>query len=166
MSKERESHNYDAVSLVCIDGDYIEANQMFYRSLGYTRIDEIKIAGGPKNIVQPTKPSYAEIAIDQLNTSISLHGNYPDFPILFIWHRNCGAFGYQDTEMVYKEQMAEILKSGIIDTLKKPVKFIVAEIKERNEKQEPTLVSYSNYEFINGQVTKNTIFIYNKANGS
>ncbi len=155
-NKGTESHHYDALAISCIDGDYFQANLAFFKHLGLRRVDEIKLAGGPKNLVDPEKPSHYETINDQIAKSLKLHGQSDNFPIFLIWHQKCGAFNFQDTEELYEEQM---LKA--VNLLPKPTHLIMAQVSQRLPDGKPKIVTYSTYTPNgNGLLEKNEIFTY------
>ena len=83
-------HDVGAVVLACIDfrfrSDLPNAIQTAFGIDGY---DEIKLAGGAKNLSRPGKPGRQETVLDDIGLALGAHHAHT---ILLLNHQNCGKY--------------------------------------------------------------------------
>ncbi len=86
----RETYHCDAAVLWCFDNRFQLAFNKFLKRLGMSNTDVIKIAGGAKSLASPEREADREFALEQIRTSIRLHGTKL---VLLMLHSDCGAYG-------------------------------------------------------------------------
>jgi hypothetical protein len=86
----RERYLCDAAVLWCFDNRFELGFRKFLKSIGVLRSDPIKIAGGAKCLASPGNESDREFVLDQIRTSMRLHGTQR---VLLMVHSDCGAYG-------------------------------------------------------------------------
>ncbi len=64
--------------------------QKFLKREGVVHTDPIKIAGGAKSLASPKRESDREFVLDQIRTSMRLHGTQR---VILMLHSDCGAYG-------------------------------------------------------------------------
>jgi hypothetical protein len=62
----------------------------FLKRIGVTNPDPIRIAGGAKGLASPERESDRQFVIDQIRTSVRLHGTKL---VILKLHSDCGAYG-------------------------------------------------------------------------
>lgn len=109
-----ERHKVDTVLLTCMDFRFRDSRQRaafseaVFKAFGVEDFDEIRLAGGAKNISSPDKPGRLETALDDLRLAVEKHHARR---IVLITHQNCGKYaadGYvftgSETERVFHER--------------------------------------------------------------
>ena len=86
----RERYLCDAAVLWCFDNRFELGFRKFLKRIGVLRSDPIKIAGGAKCLASPGNESDREFVLDQIRTSMRLHGTQR---VLLMVHSDCGAYG-------------------------------------------------------------------------
>jgi len=86
----REKYHCDAVILWCYDNRFELGFRKFLKRIGVTNSDPIKIAGGAKCMASPEHESDRKFVLDQIRTSMRLHGTRRAILML---HSDCGAYG-------------------------------------------------------------------------
>ena len=85
-----DQHDVGAVVLACIDFRFRHVFPNAIRTtFGIDAYDEIKLAGGAKNLSRPGKPGRQETALDDLGLAVSAHHAHT---ILLLNHQNCGKY--------------------------------------------------------------------------
>ena len=85
-----EQHRVDTVILACIDFRFREGLTPAIReAFNIDAWDEIKLAGGAKNISMPGKDSRREAVLDDLNLAVAAHHANT---IILLNHQNCGKY--------------------------------------------------------------------------
>ena len=86
----REKYHCDAAILWCFDNRFELGFRKFLKRIGVVNSDPIKIAGGAKCIASPEHESDRAFVLDQIRTSIRLHGTRR---VILMVHSDCGAYG-------------------------------------------------------------------------
>jgi hypothetical protein len=86
----REKYHCDAVIVWCFDNRFQLGFAKFLKRLGISNPDPIKIAGGAKCLASPEHPGDRGFVLEQIRTSMRLHGT--KLAILML-HSDCGAYG-------------------------------------------------------------------------
>jgi hypothetical protein len=86
----REKYQCDAAVVWCFDNRFETGFRKFLKRRGVLNTDPIKIAGGAKCLSSPTQESEREFVLDQIRTSMRLHGTTRAILML---HSDCGAYG-------------------------------------------------------------------------
>ena len=86
----RDHYHCDAAIVWCYDNRFDLGFQKFLKKSGVERPDAIKIAGGAKSLASPKQESDREFILDQIRTSMKLHGTTRAILML---HSDCGAYG-------------------------------------------------------------------------
>jgi hypothetical protein len=86
----REKYQCDAAIVWCFDNRFHLGFSKFLKRKGIINIDPIKIAGGAKSLASPANESAREFLLDQIRTSIRLHGTKL---VILMVHSDCGAYG-------------------------------------------------------------------------
>ncbi len=89
----RETYICDAAIVWCFDNRFELGFRKFLRKVGVVYSDPIKIAGGAKSLASPKNETDREFVLDQLRTSIRLHGTRR---VILMLHSDCGAYGGLD----------------------------------------------------------------------
>jgi hypothetical protein len=89
----REQYQCDAAVVWCFDNRFHLGFTKFLKRLGVMNSDPIKIAGGAKALASPARDSDREFVLEQLRTSIRLHGTKL---VILMVHSDCGAYGGLD----------------------------------------------------------------------
>ena len=104
-----DQHEVGAVLLACIDFRFREGlTHAINQTFGITAWDEIKLAGGAKNISMPGKEGRMESVLNDLELAISTHRIKT---ILLLNHQDCGKYASEGyvfsdlpTEHIFHEQ--------------------------------------------------------------
>jgi hypothetical protein len=83
----------DAAVVWCYDHRFQLGFTKFLKRLGILYSDPIKIAGGAKSLASPAQESDRQFVLDQIRTSIRLHGTRL---VILMLHSDCGAYGGLD----------------------------------------------------------------------
>jgi len=86
----RERYVCDAAIVWCFDNRFELGFRKFLKRIGIVHSDPIKIAGGAMNLASPKMESDREFVLDQIRTSVKLHGTKRAILML---HSDCGAYG-------------------------------------------------------------------------
>jgi hypothetical protein len=86
----RERYVCDAAIVWCFDNRFDLGFQKFLKRIGVEHSDPIKIAGGAMNLASPKQESDREFVLDQIRTSMKLHGTKRAILML---HSDCGGYG-------------------------------------------------------------------------
>jgi len=81
----KATHRYDAVILACIDDAIYEFLNQFFRKELKLHCDEVKLAGGAKNLIE--RGPRREAALEDIALSIDKH---KVGTIILVNHENCG----------------------------------------------------------------------------
>lgn len=85
------SHHCDNLIIHCIDFRFIKAINAFMDAQELTEnCDIISIAGGVKNLVEPSDPADRTVLLKQIELSKKLHGISA---VYLVNHEDCGAYG-------------------------------------------------------------------------
>ena len=86
----REKYQCDAAIVWCFDNRFDLGFRKFLRRIGVCYSDPIKVAGGAKCLASPNQESDREFVLEQIRTSIRLHGTRR---VILMLHSDCGAYG-------------------------------------------------------------------------
>ena len=86
----REPYVCDAAIIWCFDNRFEPGFRKFLKRIAVVNTDPIKIAGGAKSLASPKQDSDREFILDQIRTSIRLHGTTR---VILMVHSDCGAYG-------------------------------------------------------------------------
>jgi len=86
----RERYQCDAAILWCFDNRFELGFHKFLQRIGVVHSDPIKIAGGAKCLASPERESEREFVLEQIRTSMRLHGTKR---VILMVHSDCGAYG-------------------------------------------------------------------------
>ena len=86
----RERYLCDAAVVWCFDHRFNTGFTKFLKRIGIVNEDPIKIAGGAKSLVSPARDGDREFVLEQIRTSIRLHGTKL---VILKLHSDCGAYG-------------------------------------------------------------------------
>jgi carbonic anhydrase len=83
-------YNSQACIVWCFDDRFSNVLNEFTNKCGIKDYDLVKIAGGAKCLASPQNASEREFVLNQIQTSIKLHGTKK---IILMNHADCGAYG-------------------------------------------------------------------------
>ena len=86
----REQYHCDAAIVWCFDNRFELGFRKFLKHIGIVSSDPIKIAGGAKGLAAPAGDLEREFVIEQIRTSMRLHGTTR---VILMLHSDCGAYG-------------------------------------------------------------------------
>ena len=86
----REQYHCDAAIVWCFDNRFELGFRKFLKHIGIASSDPIKIAGGAKALAAPEGDVEREFVIEQIRTSMRLHGATR---VILMLHSDCGAYG-------------------------------------------------------------------------
>ncbi len=86
----RDRYICDAAIVWCFDNRFELGFHKFLKRSGIIHTDPIKIAGGAKSLASPKIESDREFVLDQIRSSINLHGTKN---VILMLHSDCGAYG-------------------------------------------------------------------------
>lgn len=86
----RERYHCDACIVWCFDNRFDLGFRKFLKRIGVVYSDPIKIAGGAKSLASPKNDAERDFVLDQIRSSIRLHGTKRAILML---HSDCGAYG-------------------------------------------------------------------------
>ncbi|MBS1857518.1 MAG: hypothetical protein JST11_19275 [Acidobacteria bacterium] len=86
----RGRYTCDAAIVWCFDNRFELGFRKFLKRIGVVFSDPIKIAGGARCLAAPEQVSQREFVLDQLRTSMRLHGTRR---VILMLHSDCGAYG-------------------------------------------------------------------------
>jgi len=90
FASPREPYTADAAVLWCFDHRFDLVLHKVLKKIGAERFDPILVAGGAKNLSSPATESDRQFVLDQVRSSIRLHGTKN---VILMLHSDCGAFG-------------------------------------------------------------------------
>lgn len=90
FDSQRDHYHSDAVVLWCFDNRFELVLRKLLKRLGVLRFDPIRAAGGAKCLASPNSESEREFVLEQIRTSVRLHGS--ERAILML-HSDCGGYG-------------------------------------------------------------------------
>lgn len=98
-----EQHEVGAVVISCMDFRFRkQLSDAIFQTFGIEDYDEIKIAGGAKNIASPDKPGRFETALDDILLAVKKHGARK---VVLLTHQNCGK--YAEAKYVFTDPEIE-----------------------------------------------------------
>jgi hypothetical protein len=86
----KNKYHSDAAIVWCYDNRFELVFRKYLRKMGVEHSDPIKVAGGARCLASPDHASDCEFVLDQIRTSIRLHGTKR---VLLMLHSDCGAYG-------------------------------------------------------------------------
>jgi carbonic anhydrase len=86
----RERYQCDAAIVWCFDNRFHLSFAKFLKRMGIEKSDIIKIAGGAKCLASPSTEGEREFLVQQIRTSIRLHGTKL---VILMVHSDCGGYG-------------------------------------------------------------------------
>jgi hypothetical protein len=86
----RAQYVCDAAIVWCFDNRFQDGFAKFLKRNGVVFSDPIKIAGGAKVLASPAQETEREFVLDQIRTSVRLHGTRL---VILMVHSDCGAYG-------------------------------------------------------------------------
>jgi hypothetical protein len=86
----REQYVCDAAIVWCFDHRFQTGFGKFLKRIGVVSPDPIRVAGGAKGLASPDKESDRQFVLDQIRTSMRLHGTRL---VILKLHSDCGAYG-------------------------------------------------------------------------
>lgn len=94
-----DRHEVGTAVLCCIDFRFRkQLPEALFVTFGADEYDEIKLAGGAKNVSSPDKPGRREAALDDIRLAVEKHRAKK---IILLTHQNCGKYaaeGYAFTD--------------------------------------------------------------------
>lgn len=87
---DQGDYRSDAAVVWCFDSRFDLGFRKFLKRIGVSNPDAIKLAGGAKCLAAPDQESEREFVLEQIRTSMRLHGTRRVFLML---HSDCGAYG-------------------------------------------------------------------------
>ncbi|SPE36282.1 conserved hypothetical protein [Candidatus Sulfopaludibacter sp. SbA3] len=85
-----EPYQCDAAVLWCFDHRFELGFRKFLKHIRVVHIDPIKVAGGAKCLASPDQESERQFVLQQIRTSMRLHGTRR---VILKLHSDCGAYG-------------------------------------------------------------------------
>jgi carbonic anhydrase len=85
-----EKYHADACVVSCFDARFELVTRKFIKKRGILMVDPLKIAGGAKVFASPGEDSARRFALNQVQTSMRLHGTNR---VLLMVHTDCSAYG-------------------------------------------------------------------------
>lgn len=86
----RERYTADAAVVWCFDHRFDLVLHKLLKKIGVERFDPILVAGGAKNLSSPGTEIDRQFVLDQVRSSIHLHGTKN---VILMLHSDCGAYG-------------------------------------------------------------------------
>jgi hypothetical protein len=86
----RRIYHCDAAIVWCFDNRFELGFRKYLKRIGVNYSDPIKIAGGAKSLASPANEGEREFVLDQIRTSMRLHGTER---VILMLHSDCGAYG-------------------------------------------------------------------------
>ena len=123
-----DQHQVGAVVLACIDFRFREGLAGAIREAFHIDAwDEVKLAGGAKNISMPRKEGRAETAFDDLALAISAHHAHT---VILLNHQNCGKYaaeGHIFSDIISEQAFhtLELKKAGDITRKRFPAAIVL-----------------------------------------
>jgi carbonic anhydrase len=86
----REKYHAEAAIVWCFDHRFHLGFAKFLKRRGISNNDIIKVAGGAQSLASPARETDREFLLDQIRTSIRLHGTRL---VILMVHSDCGGYG-------------------------------------------------------------------------
>ena len=90
FDSQDDPYRADACVVSCFDARFELVTRKFLKRRGIWWADPLRIAGGAKGFASPAEESERSFALEQVRTSIRLHGTNR---VLLMLHSDCGAYG-------------------------------------------------------------------------
>jgi carbonic anhydrase len=90
FASPRERYTADAAVVWCFDHRFDLVLHKLLKKIGVERFDPILVAGGAKNLSSPDTENDRQFVLDQIRSSIRLHGTKN---VILMLHSDCGAYG-------------------------------------------------------------------------
>ena len=90
FDSQTEMYRADACVVSCFDARFELVTRKFLKKRGIWWTDPLKIAGGAKVFASPAAESERSFALEQVRTSMRLHGTNR---VMLMVHTDCGAYG-------------------------------------------------------------------------
>ena len=108
----RERYKSDAAVVWCYDHRFSLVFSKLLKRIGVENSDPIRVAGGAKTLASPARESDREFVLDQIQTSVRLHGTET---VILMLHSDCGAYG--GLEAFGNDRQREAAKHRAVDYL-------------------------------------------------
>lgn len=90
FASPRERYTADAAVVWCFDHRFDLVLHKLLKKIGVERFDPILVAGGAKNLASPESENDRQFVLEQIRTSMRLHGT---MSVILMLHSDCGAYG-------------------------------------------------------------------------
>jgi carbonic anhydrase len=90
FASSRERYTADAAVVWCFDHRFDLVLHKLLKKIGVERFDPILVAGGAKNLASPDSENERQFVLEQIRTSMRLHGTKN---VILMLHSDCGAYG-------------------------------------------------------------------------
>lgn len=90
FDSQTDLYRADACVVSCFDARFELVTRKFLKKRGIWWADPFKIAGGAKTFASPADESERSFALEQVRTSMRLHGTHR---VMLMVHSDCGAYG-------------------------------------------------------------------------
>lgn len=90
FASPRERYTADAAVVWCFDHRFDLVLHKLLKKIGVERFDPILVAGGAKNLSSPETENDRQFVLDQIRSSMRLHGTKN---VILMLHSDCGAYG-------------------------------------------------------------------------
>lgn len=90
FASPRERYTADAAVVWCFDHRFDLVLHKLLKKIGVERFDPILVAGGAKNLASPESENDRQFVLEQIRTSMRLHGTKD---VILMLHSDCGAYG-------------------------------------------------------------------------
>ena len=90
LDAPRENYQCDAAVVWCFDSRFQLGLSKYLKRLGLIHLDRIMLAGGAKCLASPEQENEREFVLQQIRTSVRLHGTRL---VVLMLHSDCGAYG-------------------------------------------------------------------------
>ena len=103
----KEHYQSDACIVWCFDNRFSELLDVFTRQEKFRDTDVVEIAGGIKDIANPSRQDEREYVLGQIEKSVRLHKT----PLIVLMaHNNCGAYGGTEDVAFYEQELRKAKK--------------------------------------------------------
>lgn len=90
FASPRERYTADAAVVWCFDHRFDLVLHKLLKKICVERFDPILVAGGAKNLASPATENDRQFVLEQIRTSMRLHGTKD---VILMLHSDCGAYG-------------------------------------------------------------------------
>ena len=90
FASPRERYTADAAVVWCFDHRFDLVLHKLLKKIGVESFDPILVAGGAKNLASPPNDNDRQFVLDQIRSSMRLHGTKN---VILMLHSDCGAYG-------------------------------------------------------------------------